>query len=229
MTLAEYEDASRLRRLGYRLYRNPLLMMFVGPSLVFLFERRFPQRGMSRRILLSVLATNLALVGWALGWSLARRLADVPDRPGHDAGRRRGDRRLDALHPAPVRGHLLPGRRTSGSSSSRRSRAARTSSCRARSPGRSATPTSTTSTTSARRSRTTTSAPPTSEQPMFARTPGVTVRSSVACAAAEALGRGGRVAGPLPGPPRACEHRAPCPPFALGRVFAASRRPHLRR
>ena len=68
MTLAEYESASWLRRLGYRLYRNPLLMLFVGPSLVFLFERRFPQRGMSRRILLSVLATNLALVGWALAW-----------------------------------------------------------------------------------------------------------------------------------------------------------------
>jgi acyl-lipid omega-6 desaturase (Delta-12 desaturase) len=69
MTLAEYESASRLRRLGYRLYRNPLLMLFVGPSLVFLFARRFPQRGMSRRILTSVVVTNLALVGWALGWS----------------------------------------------------------------------------------------------------------------------------------------------------------------
>jgi acyl-lipid omega-6 desaturase (Delta-12 desaturase) len=69
MTLAEYERASRARRLGYRLYRNPLLMLLVGPTLVFLFERRFPQRGMTRRILLSVLATNAALVGWALGWS----------------------------------------------------------------------------------------------------------------------------------------------------------------
>jgi acyl-lipid omega-6 desaturase (Delta-12 desaturase) len=69
MTLSEYEGASRLRRLGYRAYRNPLLMLFVGPSLVFLFERRFPQRGMTRRILFSVVVTNLALVGWAIGWS----------------------------------------------------------------------------------------------------------------------------------------------------------------
>jgi len=69
MTLAEYNAASRLRRLGYRLYRNPFLMLFLGPSLVFLFERRFPQRGMSRRILLSVVVTNVALAGWALGWS----------------------------------------------------------------------------------------------------------------------------------------------------------------
>ncbi len=69
MTVAEYERASRLRRLGYRAYRNPLLMMLVGPSLVFLFERRFPQRGMTRSILASVVATNLALAAWAIGWS----------------------------------------------------------------------------------------------------------------------------------------------------------------
>jgi acyl-lipid omega-6 desaturase (Delta-12 desaturase) len=69
MTLAEYESASRVRRLGYHLYRNPLLMLLVGPSLVFLFERRFPQRGMSPKILLSVVATNLALVAWVVGWS----------------------------------------------------------------------------------------------------------------------------------------------------------------
>jgi omega-6 fatty acid desaturase (delta-12 desaturase) len=68
-TVPEYERASRLRRLGYRLYRNPMLMLLVGPSLVFLFERRFPQRGMTPRILASVVVTNLALVAWALGWS----------------------------------------------------------------------------------------------------------------------------------------------------------------
>jgi len=70
MTVAEYEQASLRKRFGYRLYRNPLLMMLVGPSLVFLFERRFPQRGMTRTILLSVVATNLALAGWVAGWSL---------------------------------------------------------------------------------------------------------------------------------------------------------------
>jgi omega-6 fatty acid desaturase (delta-12 desaturase) len=69
MTVAEYESASRLRRFGYRLYRNPMLMLLVGPSLVFLFERRFPQRGMSPKILLSVVATNLSLVAWVVGWS----------------------------------------------------------------------------------------------------------------------------------------------------------------
>ena len=110
MTLAEYECASRIRRLGYRLYRNPLLMLLVGPSLVFLFERRFPQRGMTRRILAGVIATNMALVA---GARLERAcwLDDVPPAPGHDPGGRRGRGRLDALHPAPVRGDVLPGRR----------------------------------------------------------------------------------------------------------------------
>jgi acyl-lipid omega-6 desaturase (Delta-12 desaturase) len=70
MTVEEYQSASRLRRVGYRLYRNPLLILLVGPSLVFLFERRFPQRGMTPRILLSVVATNVALVTWVLGWSV---------------------------------------------------------------------------------------------------------------------------------------------------------------
>jgi acyl-lipid omega-6 desaturase (Delta-12 desaturase) len=69
MTVAEYERASWLHRAGYRLYRNPLLLLLVGPSLVFLFERRFPQRGMTPRILVSVVITNLALVAWVLGWS----------------------------------------------------------------------------------------------------------------------------------------------------------------
>jgi omega-6 fatty acid desaturase (delta-12 desaturase) len=69
MTVAEYEGASRLRRLGYRLYRNPVLMLLAGPALVFLFERRFPQRGMTPRILLSVLATNVALVVWVAAMS----------------------------------------------------------------------------------------------------------------------------------------------------------------
>ncbi len=69
MTVAEYERASKPRGLYYRAYRNPLLLLLVGPSLVFLFERRFPQRGMSRRILASVAATNVALAGWAIGWS----------------------------------------------------------------------------------------------------------------------------------------------------------------
>ena len=113
MTLAEYESASRLRRLGYRLYRNPLLMLLVGPSLVFLFERRFPQRGMTPRDPGERRGDEPRTRGLGAGLERDRRLADLPADPGHDPDRRRRHRRLDALHPAPVRGHLLPGARTS--------------------------------------------------------------------------------------------------------------------
>jgi omega-6 fatty acid desaturase (delta-12 desaturase) len=67
MTMAECRSASHLGRLGYRLYRNPVLLLGVGPSLVFLFERRFPRRGMTGRMLFSVVLTNLALVVWPVG------------------------------------------------------------------------------------------------------------------------------------------------------------------
>jgi acyl-lipid omega-6 desaturase (Delta-12 desaturase) len=69
MTVAEYESASRPRRLYYRLYRNPVLLLLVGPTIVFLFDRRFPQKGMSRHILISVVLTNLALLAWVVAWS----------------------------------------------------------------------------------------------------------------------------------------------------------------
>jgi omega-6 fatty acid desaturase (delta-12 desaturase) len=44
-------------------------MTLVGPTLVFLFERRFPQRGMTPRILASVVVTNVALAAWVVAWS----------------------------------------------------------------------------------------------------------------------------------------------------------------
>ena len=68
MTVTEYARASRGRRIAYRAYRNPLILLLVGPSLIFLFARRFPRRGMSRRILASVVVTNAALAGWAAAW-----------------------------------------------------------------------------------------------------------------------------------------------------------------
>ena len=70
LTVREYRALSPLRRLGYRLYRNPVVIFLIGPPVVFLIERRFPQRGMSPRILVSVVLTDLALAGWAVGWGV---------------------------------------------------------------------------------------------------------------------------------------------------------------
>ena len=146
MTLAEYEQASRLRRLGYRLYRNPLLMLLVGPSLVFLVERRFPQKGMTPRILLSVVLTNVALVAWVIGWSTFVGLQTFLLIQGTTliAGGAIAAWMLYIQHHTRT---PITRPREAGSSSSPRSRAAPTSGCRAPWPGWSATPTSTTSTT----------------------------------------------------------------------------------
>ena len=145
LTLAEYESASRPRRLFYRLYRNPMLMLLVGPSLVFLFERRFPQKGMSPRILASVVATNLALVAWALGWSgvVGWQTFLLIQGTTLVAGGAIAAWMLYIQHQYEDTSTRRP---AAGNSSSPRCRAAPTSSCRACSPGRSATPISTTCT-----------------------------------------------------------------------------------
>ena len=62
MTVREYRQASWWRRLGYRLYRNPVVLLGVGPLYVFLVKQRLPRRGSNRQARLSVHLTNLALV-----------------------------------------------------------------------------------------------------------------------------------------------------------------------
>ena len=42
LTVAEYQALSPLKRLGYRLYRNPLVMFGLGPVFVFFFQQRLP-------------------------------------------------------------------------------------------------------------------------------------------------------------------------------------------
>ena len=61
MTVSEYRAASFWQRLGYRLYRNPLVMFGVGPLYVFLLKQRLPRSGSGTRERMSVHVTNLAL------------------------------------------------------------------------------------------------------------------------------------------------------------------------
>jgi omega-6 fatty acid desaturase (delta-12 desaturase) len=69
LTVEEYLARSRLGRLGYRLYRHPLFMFFLGASYLFIIRQRFAH-GVPRswwRERNSVYATNLAIcaVLWA--------------------------------------------------------------------------------------------------------------------------------------------------------------------
>lgn len=70
MTRTEYEEASPAKRLSYRLYRNPLILVGMGALFAFLLRYRLPTRKSKRKERLSVLFTDLLLVGVILVASL---------------------------------------------------------------------------------------------------------------------------------------------------------------
>ena len=66
LTVEEYGALSRAKRLGYRLYRHPLVMFGLGPTYMFLLQHRLPVGLMrERQAWLSVMGTNLALVAFS--------------------------------------------------------------------------------------------------------------------------------------------------------------------
>lgn len=73
MTVQEYLDASRGRRLAYRLVRNPLILFIIAPLFVFAIKHRFASADADRRQRRSVWVTNTALLcmsvlfGWIFG------------------------------------------------------------------------------------------------------------------------------------------------------------------
>ena len=75
LTVAEYHRSPWGRRLGYRLFRNPLVMFGLGPIYGLLVQPRLVSRSARPRIRRSVIATNIALVVWvgALCWLLGWR------------------------------------------------------------------------------------------------------------------------------------------------------------
>ncbi|MCH7497963.1 MAG: fatty acid desaturase [Candidatus Marinimicrobia bacterium] len=70
MKVEEYLAASRAKRLGYRLYRHPLVMFLVGPLWIFLVWHRFRIKKQRSREQWSVIWTNLALLAAITGLSL---------------------------------------------------------------------------------------------------------------------------------------------------------------
>lgn len=70
LTVAEYLSASWLKRIAYRIFRNPLILFSITPLVLFLVVHRFPSPGAKKRENLSVLFTNAAIVGLILIMSL---------------------------------------------------------------------------------------------------------------------------------------------------------------
>ncbi|MFZ4605749.1 MAG: fatty acid desaturase [Caulobacter sp.] len=76
LTVAEYRALPLMRRIGYRLYRNPVVLFVIGPAWVFVLEQRLPMGLMKEgwKPWLSAMGTNVTiavlvgLVIWAGGW-----------------------------------------------------------------------------------------------------------------------------------------------------------------
>jgi omega-6 fatty acid desaturase (delta-12 desaturase) len=69
LTVQEYLSRSRLGRIAYRAYRNPIIMFGIGPAYLFLLEHRVPVEQMRSgwRVWVSAIATNVGIIGFATG------------------------------------------------------------------------------------------------------------------------------------------------------------------
>ena len=63
LTVREYLASTWLGRTWYHIYRNPLILLVIGPTFLF-FKHRWPTRGIAgKKEIINVHATNLALAG----------------------------------------------------------------------------------------------------------------------------------------------------------------------
>ena len=84
LTVGEYRALSARGRLGYRLTRNPLIMLGLGPLVAMVIGPRIVAKGARPRMRRSVIGTDLALlllVGgliWLMGWRSYLLVCGVP-------------------------------------------------------------------------------------------------------------------------------------------------------
>ena len=74
MTVEEYLAATPMRRLTYRLYRNPIVMFGFGPALLFLVSNRINRKGAPAKERNNTYLINISIVViyslmiWLIGW-----------------------------------------------------------------------------------------------------------------------------------------------------------------
>ena len=68
MTTEEYQEASLIRKIKYRIYRNPFILFFVGPIFLFLIGQRFPTTN-TKKVWFSTMITNIGIVAIILAVS----------------------------------------------------------------------------------------------------------------------------------------------------------------
>lgn len=76
LTVDEYLEKSKLGRLGYRFYRNPLVMFGLGPIFLVLILNRMNRSDAKSKERMNTYLTNVVVFGifalliWAFGWQL---------------------------------------------------------------------------------------------------------------------------------------------------------------
>ena len=74
LTLREWEKASHFEKLQYRFYRSPVVMILMGPFILYMFLRRVPLYAFKAGAALDLLVHNLLLaaflsvIWWVAGW-----------------------------------------------------------------------------------------------------------------------------------------------------------------
>jgi omega-6 fatty acid desaturase (delta-12 desaturase) len=74
LTVEEYATASRAKRLGYRLYRHPLVFLGIGPGYSFLITQRFMHHRVGKLERNGAAITNLGIVAIVGGASMTMGL-----------------------------------------------------------------------------------------------------------------------------------------------------------
>lgn len=67
MTRKEFESSPKLKQFQYKLYRNPFVMFGLGAIFIFMLSSRLPTFKIKRRENVSIIFTNLLLIGLFLG------------------------------------------------------------------------------------------------------------------------------------------------------------------
>jgi len=74
LTIDEYVNAPLRTRIGYRFYRNPFVLLVLGPIFQFLLKNRFNRKDAKKKERLNTYLTNILIVSlvgllvWAVGW-----------------------------------------------------------------------------------------------------------------------------------------------------------------
>ncbi|TVX86823.1 fatty acid desaturase [Paenibacillus agilis] len=74
LTVEEYEAAPLKTKIAYRIYRNPFVMLFIGPIAIFLIAYRFNRKGARTKERINTILTNVSIIAlyafmcWLIGW-----------------------------------------------------------------------------------------------------------------------------------------------------------------